>query len=92
MTDNGIERINMVTAFRYTLNLGLVTLIGIINAWGQPKGKVEYYTTEQGLSHQAVTTLLKDKEGFMWFGSWDGINRFDGHSFIPYKSLPGDMS
>jgi signal transduction histidine kinase/ligand-binding sensor domain-containing protein/CheY-like chemotaxis protein/AraC-like DNA-binding protein len=59
---------------------------------GQPRCKIEYYSTEQGLSHQRVTTILKDKEGFMWFGTWDGINRFDGHSFISYKSSPGDLS
>jgi signal transduction histidine kinase/ligand-binding sensor domain-containing protein/DNA-binding response OmpR family regulator len=28
----------------------------------------------------------------MWFGSWNGIHRFDGHSFISYKSYPGDRS
>lgn len=64
--------------------------IGIISA--QQECKVETYSTEQGLSHQAVTCVLKDQEGFMWFGSWDGINRFDGHSFISYKSSPGDKS
>jgi signal transduction histidine kinase/ligand-binding sensor domain-containing protein/DNA-binding response OmpR family regulator len=68
----------------------LVLLVG--HASGQPKCKVEYYSTEQGLSHQAVTAIIKDKEGFMWFGSWDGINRFDGHSFVSYKSSPGDKS
>lgn len=35
---------------------------------------------------------MKDREGFMWFGSWNGINRFDGHSFVSYKSAPGDTS
>lgn len=59
---------------------------------GQPRGKVEYYSTENGLSHQSVTCMLKDREGFMWFGTWDGINRFDGTTFVSYKSLPGDMS
>jgi len=36
--------------------------------------------------------MLKDHEGFMWFGTWDGINRFDGHNFTVYKSRPGDTS
>ncbi len=58
----------------------------------QPRGKIEYYSTAQGLSHQRVTNILKDKEGFMWFGSWDGINRFDGKEFVSYKSSPGDSS
>jgi signal transduction histidine kinase/ligand-binding sensor domain-containing protein/DNA-binding response OmpR family regulator len=82
----------MRTACKYIYNLCLVILLAITNTNGQPKCKVEYYSTEQGLSHQAVTSIVKDKEGFMWFGSWDGINRFDGHSFVAYKSTSGDLS
>src|SRR5829696_4801246 len=82
----------METGFKliFTLILFIFLLPPIVS--GQPKGKVEYYSTEQGLSHQRVTTMLKDREGFMWFGSWDGINRFDGHHFVSYKSSPGDSS
>lgn len=36
--------------------------------------------------------MIKDHDGFMWFGTWDGINRFDGHNFVIYKSKPGDTS
>jgi ligand-binding sensor domain-containing protein len=72
---------------RYSLLILLLVLV--VAASGQPKCKVEYYSTEHGLSHQKVTTILKDREGFMWFGSWDGINRFDGHAFVSYKSSPG---
>ena len=76
------------------LFFGLAVLLFAFPAFtsGQPKGKVEFYSTEHGLSHQRVTCMLKDSEGFMWFGSWDGINRFDGHSFRAYKSTPGDMT
>jgi signal transduction histidine kinase/ligand-binding sensor domain-containing protein/DNA-binding response OmpR family regulator len=56
----------------------------------QIRCKVEHYSTENGLSHQRVTAMLKDQEGFMWFGSWDGINRFDGHVFAPFKSTIND--
>src|SRR3954452_13039891 len=84
----------MITLQMSNLVIFLITLFSlpVITAPGQPKCKVEYYSTEQGLSHQRVTAMVKDKEGFMWFGSWDGINRFDGHSFVSYKSSPGDMS
>src|SRR5829696_5628937 len=70
----------------------VLSLLLVNGTNGQPKCKIEYYSTEQGLSHQRVTSILKDKEGFMWFGSWDGINRFDGHAFVSYKSSPGDSS
>ncbi|MBE7171662.1 MAG: response regulator [Williamsia sp.] len=82
---------NMVIACKNIVGAVLLSILAFC-ASGQPKCKVEYYSTEQGLSHQAVTAMLKDREGFMWFGSWDGINRFDGHTFVSYKSLPGDHS
>jgi signal transduction histidine kinase/ligand-binding sensor domain-containing protein len=33
---------------------------------------------EQGLSNSAVISIYKDKRGYMWFGTWDGLNRYDG--------------
>ena len=35
---------------------------------------------------------MKDHEGFLWMGTWAGINRFDGQNFVVYKSRPGDGS
>src|ERR1043165_2299458 len=62
----------------------------VLTVHAQPKYKVEQYATEQGLSHRRVNCMLKDREGFMWFGTWDGINRFDGHAFVSFKSSPED--
>jgi signal transduction histidine kinase/ligand-binding sensor domain-containing protein/CheY-like chemotaxis protein/AraC-like DNA-binding protein len=70
----------------------LLLVIFIKGGFAQSKCKIEHFSTEDGLSHDWVTCILKDKEGFMWFGTWNGINRFDGHSFVSYKSSPGDMS
>lgn len=66
----------------------MLLFCGVIR--GQQKYSVQYYSTEHGLSHQAVTCMLKDKDGFMWFGTWDGIDRFDGQKFLPFKSSPAD--
>ncbi|MBN2164996.1 MAG: response regulator [Marinilabiliaceae bacterium] len=41
----------------------------------------QYYTTDNGLSHNMVDCLLKDSRGFLWVGTWEGLNRFDGYSF-----------
>ena len=54
--------------------------------------KFEYYSTGAGLSHDAVTCIMKDSEGFVWVGTWNGINRFDGQTFKSFKSTPGDRS
>lgn len=60
----------------------------VINA--QIKYKIDNYSTEDGLSHNIIRDILEDREGFMWFATWDGINRFDGKNFITYKASAGD--
>lgn len=56
-----------------------------------------HYNNKQGLSHNTVYCSLQDQRGFMWFGTEDGLNRFDGHTFKVYRhnsyntnSLPSD--
>lgn len=61
-------------------------------AKGQIKTEVTHYSTKDGLSHDGVICITRDHQGFMWFGTFDGLNRFDGHNFITYKSRPGDNS
>ena len=50
------------------------------------------FTTSNGLSSNTVNTILKDKYGFMWFGTDDGLNRFDGLSFSVYRHKEEDSS
>lgn len=69
-----------------------VFLFGTLTAYGQLKSDVVHYSTRDGLSHDGVLCITRDREGFMWFGTFDGLNRFDGHNFVVYKSRPGDNS
>ncbi|MBD2699667.1 response regulator [Spirosoma sp. BT702] len=45
---------------------------------------VTQYGPEQGLSHREVNAIFQDKQGFMWFGTKFGLNRFDGLKFTTY--------
>jgi signal transduction histidine kinase/ligand-binding sensor domain-containing protein/DNA-binding response OmpR family regulator len=81
---------NMIA--RYCCCLLLLQVLAVITVSAQPKCKIEHYSTEDGLSHDIITCIFKDREGFMWFGTWNGINRFDGQRFVTYKSSPGDQS
>ena len=49
-----------------------------------------HYQVENGLSNNAVICSLQDKRGFMWFGTKDGLNRFDGYAFKVFRHHPGD--
>ncbi|UCF64580.1 MAG: response regulator [bacterium] len=41
----------------------------------------QYLTSEDGLSNNCVQCIVQDKQGFMWFGTSDGLNRWDGYNF-----------
>ena len=44
-----------------------------------------HYSVENGLSNNAVVCSLQDQMGFMWFGTKDGLNRFDGYAFKTFR-------
>ncbi|WP_031529924.1 hybrid sensor histidine kinase/response regulator transcription factor [Dyadobacter crusticola] len=50
------------------------------------------YNAEKGLSHNQVNCFLKDSRGFVWVGTADGLNRFDGYSFRVFKHDPADTT
>lgn len=56
----------------------------------QPTLRFERLTIEQGLSQNDVFGLVQDQAGFVWIGTGDGLNRYDGYSFTVYKSDPAD--
>ncbi|MFN8401951.1 MAG: two-component regulator propeller domain-containing protein [Anaerolineales bacterium] len=43
---------------------------------------------EEGLSQSSVHTIFQDSRGFLWFGTEDGLNRYDGYTFKVYKHDP----
>lgn len=47
---------------------------------------------DQGLSQNEVTDILQDSRGFMWFATYNGLNRYDGYDFKVYKSIHGDST
>ncbi len=56
----------------------------------QPSNNIRFETLsmEDGLSQNSVITMLQDRQGFMWFGTEDGLNKYDGHHFTVYKHDP----
>lgn len=66
-------------------------LVAILTASAQVKSiTLKHFTGEDGLSDNQVTCILRDKLGFMWIGTRDGLNRFDGREFYVFKHNEND--
>lgn len=50
----------------------------------------QYLTPDDGLSARFVQAILQDRQGFLWFGTGDGLNKYDGYTFTIYRSNPDD--
>ncbi|HKR07286.1 MAG TPA: two-component regulator propeller domain-containing protein [Bacteroidia bacterium] len=50
------------------------------------------YSVDDGLSNNSVIRVIKDKDGYIWAGTYAGLNRFNGYDFTVYKSLAGDST
>ena len=52
--------------------------------------RFEQISITEGLSESVVRAVLQDRDGFLWFATDDGLNRFDGYDFVVYKNDPED--
>ena len=62
----------------------LVVLAFLLPIHAQNGMIVQHYTLEEGLPSNTVYCSLKDKEGFVWIGTWYGLCSFDGNEFTPF--------
>ncbi len=53
---------------------------------------MDYLTIDNGLSQNYIFTIYQDKKGFLWIGTKDGLNRFDGYGFRCYRFNPFDST
>src|ERR1041384_8118417 len=51
----------------------------------------EHLTIEDGLSQNAGLAIFQDSKGYLWIGSQDGLNRYDGYNFKIFKHDPDDL-
>lgn len=76
------------------INKGLILAILLfltVGAAGQSY-YFRHYQVEEGLSNNAVLCSVQDDKGFLWFGTKDGLNRFDGYTFKVFRNDPEDSN
>lgn len=82
-----MKRVFVITIILYLYCLCMFTL--------HAQSNIHYYfktlDIKDGLSQNTVNAILQDKQGFMWFGTKDGLNRFDGLSFRIFKKEESDL-
>ncbi|MEM0963521.1 MAG: two-component regulator propeller domain-containing protein [Bacteroidota bacterium] len=59
-------------------------------ASGQAAYRFDHVGTEDGLSQSSVTALAQDSQGYLWIGTDDGLNRYDGLSVVVYRHILED--
>lgn len=64
----------------------------IVSLWGQRNTDLTFVRIgkETGLSHNSIRHLIQDQTGFLWIGTEDGLNRFDGNKMVVFKQDTDD--
>src|SRR5687768_16648498 len=77
---------NLVDDMKSLVHLGLMLLLlsSGSNQAQTPAVRFEHLSSRQGLSNNFISSITQDQQGFLWFGTADGLNRFDGYEFTAF--------
>lgn len=68
----------------------ILSVFALLNPlWSQPWQSVQHYHSDNGLAQNSVWDIYQDHIGYLWIGTANGINRWDGTSFQHFKDEPG---
>jgi ligand-binding sensor domain-containing protein len=80
-----LHKFLILTLFSFTLTLS--------NIFSQSSDLIfEQIFLDQGLSQSIVKCILQDEKGFMYFGTEDGLNRYDGYKFTIIRNDPENLN
>lgn len=83
----------MYSAFKKYRSRGLLLICFFLSfSYLDAQTPVTYIGINQGLSNNSVRCILRDHKGFMWFGTFDGLNRYDGYSFKVFRNKVNDST
>jgi len=83
----------MAARFKFTFIVPMLLVLAGTYLYSQsPDIQFEHLTIKEGLSHNTVYCIAQDHQGFMWFGTKDGLNRYDGRNFKIFQHDPSDSN
>ena len=77
---------------RCTKQIFLVILLYATLTAQQRPVSIEHLYVDDGLSNPFVSSDLKERYGLMWFGTYNGLNCYDGYTIREYRPVPGDST
>jgi len=77
--------------YNISILTGICLLISINISSGQGI-QFDHYTVKDGISQSEILCIFQDSEGYMWFGTQNGLNKFEGYSFKKYFPDPFDIN
>jgi signal transduction histidine kinase/DNA-binding response OmpR family regulator/ligand-binding sensor domain-containing protein len=66
--------------------LFILFFYGAVSAQENSLEPFQKFTISDGLSHDGVTSILEDSRGFLWIGTYDGLNKYNGYDFKTYRN------
>ncbi|WP_170124448.1 hybrid sensor histidine kinase/response regulator transcription factor [Breznakibacter xylanolyticus] len=73
--------------------IALLILIYTLPLFSQEERlRFDHLTVDDGLAQNTIIGISEDKYGFMWFGSWNGLCRYDGYRFKIYQTIDNDSN
>jgi len=83
---------NIKTISPFLLIFLLLQLVVFSSYSQKPTLKFGHLDINAGLSQNNVLSILQDHKGFMWFGTRDGLNKYDGYTFTLYRNDPANQN
>ena len=87
-----VTTIYYITSFLRKFTCLLLLFIPVISIAQISDSRFRHISTNQGLSNSTINCIFQDSRGFMWFGTRDGLNLYDGVKMTVYKNEPGNKA
>ena len=71
---------------------GLIATIPFLTSGQEYRQDIQNISLSGGLSQNTITDIIQDQQGFLWIGTQDGLNKYDGYEFKVFRTEEGDTS